>query len=70
MIADDYNAEHRNEYELRLGMMGLGPFDMPTYEQHDHAVAAPDAHIAALKLAKRQEPKTITKERVLNATDT
>ena len=55
MNADDYNAEHRHEYELRLGMMGLGPNDMPTAEQHNHAVATADAHIAALKLANRDD---------------
>jgi hypothetical protein len=55
MTADDYNAEHQHEYELRLGMMGLGPNDMPTAEQHNHAVATADAHIAALKKENRDE---------------
>jgi hypothetical protein len=53
MNADDYNAEHRHEYELRLGMMGLGPNDMPTTDQHYHAVATADAHIEALKKEDR-----------------
>jgi hypothetical protein len=55
MNVDDYNAEHRHEYETRLGMMGLSANDMPTAEQHNHAVATADAHIAALKIANRDD---------------
>lgn len=58
MIADDDRMEWNHEYELRLGMMGLGPNDMPTAEQHNHAVATADAHIAALKLANRDDAIT------------
>jgi hypothetical protein len=55
MIADDDRMEWNHEYEIRLGMMGLCPNDIPTAEQHDHAVATADAHIAALKLANRDD---------------
>lgn len=51
MNADDDRMEWNHEYELRLGMMGLGPNDMPSAEQHNHAVATADAHIVALKIA-------------------
>jgi hypothetical protein len=36
-------------------MMGLGPNDMPTDAQHNHAVATADAHIAAIKRANRDD---------------
>ena len=49
MTSADYKAEHKVEYETRLGMIGLGPNDTPTMDQHNHAVATADAHIEALK---------------------
>ena len=53
MTSSDYKLEHKVEYETRLGMMGLGPDDTPTAEQHNHAVATADSHIAALKKENR-----------------
>lgn len=54
MTTTDYKLEHRHEYELRLGMMGLGPSDNPPDWAHNHAVATADAHIAALKAEERK----------------
>ena len=51
----EYSKEHRHEYDLRLGMIGLGPNDTPSAEQHNHAVATADAHIEALKKENRDD---------------
>jgi hypothetical protein len=55
MTTTDYKIEHRHEYELALGLMGLEPKDTPTDEQHNSAVARADAHIAALKRENRED---------------
>lgn len=54
MTSDYYKIEHRHEYDLALGLMGLEPADNPTSEQHNSAVARADAHIAALKRENRE----------------
>lgn len=54
MTPEEYRAEHRLEYETRLGMMGLEPNHNPSFEQHNAAIAIADAHITAIKRAERQ----------------
>ena len=54
-MTTDYDSEFQHEYQLRLGMMGLGPEDSPNAEQRQHAFDTANAHIEALKIEDQSD---------------
>ena len=50
MTMEETSRERRYWYEERLGILGLGPKDYPTSEQHNLAVEEADQHMRDLRL--------------------